>query len=92
MRILVNFMLRDVWHVHCMDEDGRTPISPLCTVRDRDTLVRLLRYVGAADRDMIAVHHDILRWSRGSIWIELAPARKNLLRIRPPYSDSLERR
>jgi hypothetical protein len=32
-----------LWHVHCMDEDGRAPISQLCTVRDRDTLARLLR-------------------------------------------------
>jgi hypothetical protein len=33
------------------------------------------------------VNANIARWSRGSIWIELAPGQKNLLRVRRPWSD-----
>jgi hypothetical protein len=91
MRILVNFMIRDTCRVHCLAEDAMTPISPLITVRDQRLMVRLLRYVGATDANIEEVQTSILRWSRGSVWIELTPGRKNLLRIRPPHSDLLER-
>ena len=50
-------------------------------------LIRLLRYVGATDTDIDLVHDDIRRWNRGGVPIELAPGRKNLLRIRQPWCD-----
>jgi hypothetical protein len=33
------------------------------------------------------VNAKIGRWSRGSTWIELEPGRRNLLRIRRPWSE-----
>jgi hypothetical protein len=87
MRVLINFMLlRDVWHVHCITEDARTPISPFRTVRDQATLIRLLRYVGATDANIEEVHERIRKWSRGSVYVDLVPGRENLLRIRRPWS------
>ena len=36
----------------------------------------------------LRVTHDrIRRWSRGSVFISLVPGRRNLLRIRAPWSD-----
>jgi hypothetical protein len=43
--------------------------------------------VGAGDAEMEEVNVDLGRWSRGSTWIEMAPGRKNLLRIRQPWSE-----
>ena len=89
MRIVVNFMLRDVWFVHCDADDARTPISPILRVRDQNILIRVLRYVGATDADVVTIDHDIRHWSHGSVWIDLTPGRKNLLRIRSPWCADL---
>jgi hypothetical protein len=86
MRILVNYQHRDSWFVHAISEDTQTPISPILPVRDQATLIRLLRYVGATEENIEQAHEDIRRWNRGGVWIELAPGRKNLLRIRRPWS------
>lgn len=90
MRVMVNFMLRgEKWLVHSIADDSKTPISPILPVSDQSTLIRLLRYVGATDVELEEVHERIRKWSRGSVFISLAPGRKNLLRIRPPWSDGL---
>jgi hypothetical protein len=47
MRILVNFMNRDGWSVHCMAPDCQTLISQWVTVRTEETLLRLLKASGA---------------------------------------------
>jgi hypothetical protein len=74
VRVLVNFMLRkDTWFVHAITEDARTLISPILEVREQDTLIRLLRYIGAGDAEIDHVLEDIRRWSRGGVWIELEP-------------------
>jgi hypothetical protein len=90
MRILVNFMLRgEVWHIHAVSEDAKTPISPFRQVRDQATLIRLLRYVGASDAEIEEVHTRIRQWSRGGVFLDLAPGRRNLLKIRPPWNADL---
>ena len=86
MRILVNYIHRDGWWVHAIAEDASTPIGEYVSVKDEATLIRLLRYVGATDADIDLVHEDIRRGSRGGIWIDLEPGRRNLLRIRQPWS------
>lgn len=91
MRVLVNFMLREVWHIHCMDADAQTPISPFITARNKSILILLLRYVGATDDEIVRVQHDINQWGRGSVWIDLVPGCRNLLRIWLPWSDDLLR-
>jgi hypothetical protein len=50
MEILVNFMKRDNWSVHCVTADARTEISPFMSMKKKETL---LRYVGAGE-DKIA--------------------------------------
>lgn len=87
MRVIVNFMYRNGWFVHCLADDARTPISPYITVATLETLIRLLRYVGAGEIEIAEVHEDVRRWSRGSVYVDLAPGRKNLLGIRPPWND-----
>ena len=48
MRVIVNFMLRDgMWLVHCIADDAKTVISPMQRIAEQDTLIHLLRYVGA---------------------------------------------
>ena len=90
MRVLVNFMLRDVWLVHCIAEDAATPISPILRIGTRELLIRALRYTGATETELDQVHERIRQWSRGSVFITLAPGRKNVLRIRPPWCDDAQ--
>jgi hypothetical protein len=47
----------------------------------------LLRYVGATDVNIDQLNTKITSWSRGGVWINLTPGRRNLLRIRQPWSD-----
>lgn len=87
MRILVNFMHRESWTVHCLLEDCQTPISPHVFLHgDSATLIRMLRYVGAGDEEIGQVETDVRRWGRGSVFLSLAPGRKNLMQIRQPWS------
>jgi hypothetical protein len=61
-------------------------------VRDEAALLELLSYIGADDAAIADAKNDIQRWARGSVWIELACDRKNLLRIRtPPFLTLRER-
>ncbi len=82
MRILVNFMHRDGWSVHCLAEDARTPISPFVNMEKQSTMLRLLRASGATDEDIASLEADIRRWNRGSVWINVAEQGKKLLRLR----------
>ena len=67
-------------------EDGDQP--DLARFRSA-TLIRVLRYVGATDAELEKVDERIREWSRGSVFIGLTPGSRNLLRIRPPWSDGL---
>jgi hypothetical protein len=91
VRVIVNFQSRlGIWAVNCLLEDARTPISAFITMKSYDTLVRLLRYVGATDAVMAEVERDHRRWGRGTLHIEILPGRKNLLRIRQPWNANLQ--
>jgi hypothetical protein len=87
VRVLVSYMLRkETWFVHAIADDALTLISPPLPVGDQATLIRLLRYVGARDSDIDDVNVNIGYESRVSTWIELLPERRNLPRIRRPWS------
>ncbi len=89
MRIMVNFQLeREAWIIQCTPETDRMPISPIVRTSEPDTLIHLLRYVGANDTDIEQVSHRI-PLGRGSIGINLAAGRKNLLQVREPWSEGL---
>jgi len=51
-RIVVNFMHRDIWSVHCLAEDCKTPISGWTDVASTETLMRLLHYLGATPEEL----------------------------------------
>lgn len=88
MRVLVNYTLsKETWFVRAIADDARTSISPTQPVPDQVTLIRLLRYIGAGDPEIDEVDKNIGLWSRGSTWINLVSRRRNLLRIRLPWSD-----
>ena len=91
MRVMVNFMLRrETWFVHAVSDDSKTTIGPILPVSDQPTLIRLLRYVGATDAELEKVDERIREWGQGSVFISLTPGRRNLLRIRAPWSDYLK--
>jgi hypothetical protein len=46
VRILVNFMNRDGWAVHCLASDCQTLVSQWVTVRTEETMLRLLKASG----------------------------------------------
>jgi hypothetical protein len=89
MRVVVNFRLRGgAWVIHCTPETVHTPISPIVRTAEPDTLIHLLRYVGANDTDIDQVSQGI-PLGRGSIGINLTLGRKNLLHLRQPWSEGL---
>jgi hypothetical protein len=65
MEILINFMERDNWSVHCVTADARTEISPFMSIKKKETLLRLLRYVGAGDVQIAEVELNLRLWARG---------------------------
>jgi hypothetical protein len=81
VRILVNFMNRDGWSVHCLAPDCQTPISGWVTVRTDETLLRLLKASGATPAEMDEIERDIARWSRGSVFVDVNETGRRLLRI-----------
>jgi len=89
MRVVVNFHRHgEAWVIHCTPETAHRPISPIVRTAELDTLIHLLRYVGAEDTDIEQVNHRI-PLGRGSIGINLTLGRKNLLHLRQPWSEGL---
>jgi hypothetical protein len=82
MRILVNFMHRDSWSVHCLTADCRTLISKWVTVRSEETLLRLLKASGANPAQMEEIENSIRQWGRGSTFISVNDTGRRLLQIR----------
>ena len=90
MRVQVQFELHgETWLVHCRAEGGKRIIGPIVRVADADTLIYLLRYVGANDAEIDQIEEALLRANRGTIEIELKPRRKNLLHLQRPWSAGL---
>jgi len=90
MRVRVQFELQgETWLVHCRAGSGERLIGPVVRVADADTLIHLLRYVGANDAEIDQVDEAILHANRGTIEIELIPRRKNLLHLQRPWSAGL---
>jgi hypothetical protein len=83
MRVLVNFMYRDTWSVHCLAEDAKTLISGWVTVRTDATLLRLLKCAGASAGQMDEIERDMKQQGRGSTLIEVNETGRRLLRILP---------
>jgi hypothetical protein len=87
MRILVNFMHRDGWSLHCVAADCLAPdcktlVSQWVTVRTDETLLRLLKASGATPVQLEEVARDMERWGRGSTFIDCNDTGRRLLRIK----------
>jgi hypothetical protein len=83
MRILVNFMQRNDWHIHCLAEDCKTRVSEWITVRRDETLLRLLQACGATPAELGEVARSMVRLGRGSTYIDVNETGRRLLRILP---------
>jgi hypothetical protein len=70
MRILVNYMNRNGWSIHCLAPDCQTLISGWVTVRTEETLLRLLKASGATPAEMDEIERDMKQQGRGSTFIE----------------------
>ena len=81
MRVLLNFMERDTWLIHCLAEDCRTVLAPYRSVSSLETLRRLIIFAGAPAEEVEAFNRNVKRWGRGSIWLDLTPGGSQLLRI-----------
>ena len=79
MRVLVNFMHREGWSVHCLAEDTRTCIGPYINMPEQTTLIKLLSACGLNDHGLADVERDIRAWGRGSVWVDVPDDRKYLL-------------
>jgi hypothetical protein len=83
MRILVNFMHRDGWSVHCLAPDCKTPISQWVTIQTEETLLRLFKASGATPAEMEEIERDMKQQGRGSTFIEVNETGRRLLCILP---------
>jgi hypothetical protein len=83
MRILVNFMHRDHWNIHCLAPDCKTLISGWVTVRTEETLLRLLKASGATTAELEEIERDVKQQGRGSTLIDINEIGRRLLRILP---------
>jgi hypothetical protein len=91
MRILVSsHFYIDRWTIGCLAEDCRTTVASRTEAKDKETLFKLLRYVGASEEQMTKAEESIQISNHVSVWVDLIPGRKNLLRLWRPYSDVLE--
>jgi hypothetical protein len=70
--------VREGWSTHIIGEDCRTVLLSSCSVRDEETLLRI---VAKLHGDVAEVEHDIRRWGRGSVWIDPSPAQCRALGI-----------
>jgi hypothetical protein len=91
MRILVNFMHRDGWSVHCLAGDCKTLISGWVTVRTEGTLLRLLKASGATTAETDEIEHDMKQQGRGSTFIEVNEIGHRLLPLTPGHYAQLRR-
>jgi hypothetical protein len=61
--------------------DCKTALSPYRDVASDETLVRLIRYLGATQEQVAQYETDRRRWGQGSVHVTLLPRRKNLLQL-----------
>ena len=78
MRALLNYMHRDGWSLHILAEDCKTVLLGYRSVRDQETLLRIIAKLHG---DVAEAENNIRRWGRGSIWIDPSPAQCKALGI-----------
>jgi hypothetical protein len=80
--IHMNFLPRDGYSVQAMDLDCRTMLGPHVHVPSKETLRRLLVYLGATAEQLADFDQCVRSWGQGTAKIKVQPGRKNLLRLR----------
>jgi hypothetical protein len=89
VRVLVKCEYQNHWHIHCVAEDGKTIISNTSRIADEEAMIYLLRYIGATEENIGSLQKEIASHRKGTIAIDLSHRRKNLLRVKRPWSDYL---
>jgi uncharacterized protein (DUF2126 family) len=80
--IILCFVPRDGVSCHGLHVDARTVLGPWVHVGNDETMVRMLRYVGATQEQIAEYEDRRRRWGQGSVHITVIGAnRKNLLRL-----------
>jgi hypothetical protein len=68
--------------VMALHTDCKTALSPYRDVASDETLVRLIRYLGATDEQIANYEDQRRRWGQGSVHVTVHAAnRKNLLKL-----------
>jgi hypothetical protein len=80
--ICLNFIPCDGYTIQAMHLDRLTMLGPRVKVQSKETLRRLIAYLGATRPQLSEFEDCIRRWGQGTLQITLAPGRKNLLRLR----------
>ena len=79
-RVLMNFLENNGWSIHFIAEDCKTPISRFYTLSSIEALYDLVRRTDPPPGTLEEVEHDIRRWNRGSVYLNLTEAEYRKLR------------
>ena len=83
MRAYLFFMHRDGWSFHRATDDCRMALTPWRHIADKEALLRTIAKLNGSMED---AEHDIRRWNRGGVWIDLSLAQCRYFGIRTPGS------
>ncbi len=79
--LMVSFIPRDGINCHALRVDCKTVLGPWLHVPSDETMVRMLRYLGATDEQIADFEDTRKKWGQGSTRVTLAPLRRNLLKV-----------
>ena len=65
----MNFMLRDGWSVHFIEEDCKTPAGRRFTLKTLDELRAFAKRGSCEDLDEL--ERCVRHWGQGSVWLRL---------------------
>jgi hypothetical protein len=86
MRVYVFVMLRERWFTQCLlAEDMQTSISGFQYFQSLETIIKALRYLGAADEELDELSERAESMGRGSCTFTLLAGRKNVLKLKQTW-------
>ncbi len=79
--IMISFVPRNGIACHALHVDCKTVLGPWLHVPSDETMVRMLRYLGATDEQIADFEDTRRKWGQGTSRVTLAPLRRNLLKV-----------
>jgi hypothetical protein len=71
-----------VWSFHLTAEDCQTALTSWRDISgDKEALLRIIAKLHGSVED---AEHDISRWNRGGVWVDLSPAQCRYFGIQAP--------